>query len=104
MHRVAFKMKLNEGCASEYEKRHDALWSELRALLKSVGIKDYSIFLDEETYLLLGVLTIEDKRLLNSLPQHEVMQKWWAYMKDIMQTNEDNSPVSISLKEVFYLK
>jgi L-rhamnose mutarotase len=32
------------------------------------------------------------------------MKKWWAYMKDIMETNADNSPVSIPLKGVFYLK
>jgi L-rhamnose mutarotase len=31
------------------------------------------------------------------------MQKWWAFMKDIMDSNSDNSPVSISLKEVFHL-
>ena len=31
------------------------------------------------------------------------MQKWWKYMEDIMETNHDNSPVSIPLKEVFYL-
>jgi L-rhamnose mutarotase len=31
------------------------------------------------------------------------MKKWWSYMKDIMEINEDNSPVVISLKEVFYL-
>jgi len=31
------------------------------------------------------------------------MQKWWTYMKDIMETNDDHSPVSTSLKEVFYL-
>ncbi|MES2374923.1 MAG: L-rhamnose mutarotase, partial [Bacteroidota bacterium] len=27
----------------------------------------------------------------------------WAYMKDIMESNADNSPVSVPLKEVFYL-
>ena len=37
------------------------------------------------------------------LPANAVMQKWWAYMKDIMECNEDNSPVSIPLKEVFHL-
>jgi L-rhamnose mutarotase len=31
------------------------------------------------------------------------MRKWWAFMKDIMETNEDDSPVAIPLKEVFYL-
>lgn len=103
MQRVAFKMKLREGFAEEYQKRHDALWPELEALLKQKGIQEYSIFLDEETYALFGVLKVADANLLQTLPQHAVMQKWWAYMKDIMDTNEDHSPVSQPLKEVFYL-
>ncbi|MBD0350176.1 MAG: L-rhamnose mutarotase, partial [Flavisolibacter sp.] len=48
MQRVAFKMKLFKGCEEEYRKRHDEIWNELKYLLKQAGIKDYSIFLDEE--------------------------------------------------------
>ena len=103
MQRVTFKMKLFNGFEEEYKRRHDALWPELEILLKQAGIEDYSIFLDEETNVLFGYLIIEDKRQLDELPKHPVMQKWWAYMKDIMETNEDNSPVNTSLKEVFYL-
>ncbi|HRH50539.1 MAG TPA: L-rhamnose mutarotase [Panacibacter sp.] len=103
MQRVAFKMKLFKGCEAEYKRRHDALWPELQSLLKQAGIKDYSIFLDEETNDLFGYLTIDDATELNELPKQPVMQKWWAYMKDIMETNEDNSPLNTSLKEVFYL-
>jgi L-rhamnose mutarotase len=103
MQHVAFKMKLFKGCKDEYKKRHDELWPELKELLKQTGITDYSIFLDEETNVLFGYLTIEDAKKLNELSQHEIMKKWWNYMKDIMETNEDNSPVSIPLKEVFYL-
>lgn len=103
MQRVAFKMKLFKGCEEEYKCRHDALWPELKTLLKQAGIKDYSIFLDEETNALFGYLTITDIAQLDELPKHPVMKKWWAYMKDIMETNEDNSPVNIGLKEVFYL-
>jgi L-rhamnose mutarotase len=103
MQRIAFKMKLFKGCEEEYKRRHDALWPELETLLKDAGIKDYSIFLDEETNALFGYLTINDITQLDELPKHPVMQKWWAYMKDIMETNDDNSPVNISLKEVFYL-
>ena len=103
MSRVAFRMKLFKGCETEYKKRHDALWPELRVLLREAGIKDYSIFLDEETGTLFGYLTIDDQTKMADLPSHPVMKKWWAYMKDIMETNEDNSPVNIPLKEVFYL-
>jgi L-rhamnose mutarotase len=40
---------------------------------------------------------------LEKLPQQDVMKKWWAYMKDIMLGNPDNSPVSVDLDSMFYL-
>ncbi len=101
--RLAFKMKLHKGQEAEYKKRHDELWPELQLLLKETGVSDYSIFLDESTGDLLGVLKVKDPILMNELPLHPVMQKWWTFMKDIMESNSDNSPVSIPLKEVFHL-
>jgi len=103
MKRIAFKMKLFKGQEREYHRRHDAIWPELKTLLKTTGIEDYSIFLDEETNILFGVLKVGDETNLDRLPAHPVMRKWWSYMKDLMETNEDNSPVSTRLKEVFYL-
>jgi len=103
MDRVAFKMKLFPGCEAEYKKRHDEIWPELSALLKQTGISEYSIFLDEESGSLFGFLKAEDRGSLDSLTAQAIMQKWWAYMGDIMESNADNSPVSVPLKEVFYL-
>jgi L-rhamnose mutarotase len=103
MERIAFKMKLLPGCTEEYKRRHNEIWSNLVILLKEAGISDYSIFLDEETYSLFGVLNAEDLAALDKLPQQTVMQEWWKYMSDLMETNADNSPVSIPLKDVFYL-
>lgn len=103
MERIAFKMKLYPGRESEYIKRHDELWPELFVLLKRTGVSDYSIFFDEETHTLFGVLKVSDRELFDRLPEEPVMQKWWAYMRDMMETNMDNSPVSKALKEVFYL-
>ena len=103
MHRIAFKMQLRKGFEEEYKKRHDELWPELEQLLKQTGISEYSIFLDPTTNALFGVLKAQDPVNLDNLPKQEVMQRWWKYMGDIMDTNPDNSPVSIPLKEVFYL-
>jgi L-rhamnose mutarotase len=103
MTRVAFKMKLNKGFEEEYKRRHDELWPELQQLLTATGISEYSIFLDEETNILFGVLKAKDPSALNNLPSEPIMQRWWAYMKDIMETNADSSPLSVPLKEVFYL-
>ncbi|MCX8534049.1 L-rhamnose mutarotase [Chryseobacterium sp. KC 927] len=104
MKRIAFKMFLLKGFEEEYKKRHAEIWPELEDLLKESGVEDYSIFLDEETHILFGVLKCSNEIKYQNLPLQPIMQKWWEYNKDIMQTNEDNSPKSISLEEVFYLK
>jgi L-rhamnose mutarotase len=104
MPKVAFKMQLFPGKESEYKKRHDEIWPELVALLKSEGIEDYSIFLDETNLALFGVLSIDNPERLNNLPNNEVMKRWWGYMADIMESNPDHSPMSTPLKKVFYLK
>jgi L-rhamnose mutarotase len=103
MLRIAFKMKLFKGYEDEYKKRHDAIWPELKELLKETGVSDYSIFLDEESNNLFGVLKTKYPLKPEEPALHPVMKKWWDYMKDIMETNRDNSPVSVPLKEVFYL-
>ena len=96
-------MKLFKGHEDEYKVRHDNIWPELVALLKGTGIHDYSIFFDEETKVLFGVLKIEDEEALKKLPSNPVMQRWWQSLIDIMETHQDYSPVSVPLKEVFYL-
>jgi len=76
MPRLAFKMHLFPGHAAEYQRRHDELWPELKQLLTASGVSDYSIFLDEETSILIGVLKVEDPAVLDELPKHPVMQRW----------------------------
>lgn len=96
-------MKLHAGKEEEYRRRHDAIWPELKALLEDTGIREYSIFLEERTGQLFGYMQIDDPVKLDQLPEQPVMQRWWQYMKDLMDTHPDSSPVSIPLKEVFYL-
>ncbi|MDR3219444.1 MAG: L-rhamnose mutarotase [Dysgonamonadaceae bacterium] len=103
MQRLAFKMKLKQGFKQTYIKRHNEIWPEIAALIKNSGIYDYSIFLDEETNTLFGVQKISGDVSSQELGNEEIQQKWWDYMRDIMEVNPDNSPVSIPLEEVFYL-
>lgn len=101
--KYAFKMKLNPGCEAEYRKRHDEIWPELVALLKSAGVSDYSIFLDRETNILFGVLWRNANHTMEELPLDPIMQRWWAHMADIMETRADNKPVATDLETVFHL-
>ncbi|WP_284944394.1 L-rhamnose mutarotase [Acidisoma cladoniae] len=103
MEQIAFRMQLNAGQAADYTRRHDEIWPELVALLKDAGISDYSIFLDPETLALFAVLRRKADHGMDALPSHDVMQRWWGFMGDIMATNPDSSPVVVPLQPVFHL-
>jgi L-rhamnose mutarotase len=97
-------MQLKAGCKEEYRKRHDQIWPELATLIKSKGISDYSIFLDESTNTLFGVQNQSGEESSQDLGLNPIVIRWWEFMADLMETNPDNSPVMTSLEEVFYLE
>lgn len=103
MEKIAFRMKLHPGQAEEYERRHDAIWPELVELLREAGVRDYSIHLEPESDILFAVLWRDDDHGMEALPDHPVMQRWWAHMADIMETGPDNAPVTLPLKTVFHM-
>ena len=96
-------MFVNKDSYAEYEKRHNELWPEMASAIKNHGGSNYSIFLDEPTGKLFAYLEIENEEKWSALASTDICKKWWLHMKDIMETNEDNSPVYIDLKSVFYL-
>jgi L-rhamnose mutarotase len=99
----AFRMQLKPGMVDEYQARHDAIWPELAQLLTDSGIRDYSIFLDEETLALFAVLKLSDHNSREALPEHPVMQKWWDYMAPLMEVELGNKPREWPLTPLFYL-
>lgn len=103
MKRIAFKMKLKPGFIEEYRDRHDRIWPELTKLLNEVGVSDYSIYLDPDSLTLFAVQVQQDNYVGNNLSEHPIMKRWWRYMSDIMECNEDFSPKESLLEQVFYL-
>ena len=99
----SFKMHLYEGMAEEYERRHNLLWPEMKDMIHEYGGHNYSIFLDRETNVLYGYIEIEEEAKWAKSADTAINRKWWDYMADIMDTNPDNSPVSVDLKPVFHL-
>ena len=103
MIRKAFVMQVNPDRQEEYRKRHNPIWPELEATLKSHGVHNYSIFLDPETSQLFGYVEVEDQSRWNAIARTEICRKWWAHMREIMPTNPDNSPITKNLREVFHI-
>ena len=99
----AFKMQLKAGQVAEYRRRHDAIWPELSALLHEAGIRDYSIFLDEDTLSLFAVLKTAPGSTRHTLPDHPVMRRWWDHMAPLMEVEADNRPVERALPLMFHM-
>jgi L-rhamnose mutarotase len=98
----AFIMQLKAGHVDEYKRRHDAIWPELAELLHASGIYDYSIFLDEDTLQLFGVLKLRPGHTVAALPDHPVMRRWWDHMAPLMEVEPGNRPREWALRQVFY--
>ncbi|REE05506.1 L-rhamnose mutarotase [Marinoscillum furvescens DSM 4134] len=104
MERLAFKMKLKTGAKEAYRQRHENIWPELKKLLSDAGISEYSIFFDAETDTLFAFQKVAAGNGSQDLAEHQIVQKWWQYMADIMEVNSDLSPKSVPLDEIFYMK
>ncbi|MFA5447885.1 MAG: L-rhamnose mutarotase [Sphaerochaeta sp.] len=102
--RQAFVMQLKKGFEEEYQKRHQEIWPELQQLLSNSGVYDYTIFLEEESGKLFAFQRTRGEGGSQDLGSNPIVQRWWAYMADLMETNADNSPVSIPLREVFHME
>lgn len=104
MIRKSFLMTLKPGAETEYERRHNPIWPELEQVLRNHGVSNYSIFLDRRNNSqLFAYAEIESEERWRQIAQTDVCRRWWAYMKELMLTNEDNSPQSVELDEVFHL-
>jgi len=103
MIRKAFRMSVDYGKESEYERRHRPIWPELEEALREHGVRTYSIFLDAETNQLFGYVEVESDEQWAAIGTADVCRRWWRYMRDIMPANPDASPVSRDLREVFHL-
>lgn len=101
--RKAFVMRLNSDQVSQYKYRHDNIWPELAALLRSHGVHNYSIFLHPQTCQLFAYAEIENEQRWQAIAHSPICQKWWQFMADIMATNPDASPQTIELAEMFHL-
>ena len=75
----------------------------MKDMIHEYGGSNYSIYLDEETNTLFGYIELEDDALWAKSADTAICRKWWDFMADIMETNPDNSPVSIDLTDVFHL-
>lgn len=104
MEKYAWKARIVEGTINEYEKRHNEIWPEMIEVLKSAGIRNYTIWnVGNELFGYYECDSIEyASQIQNS---SEVVKKWDEYMKDILIMEKD--PITGAqpmLKQVFSME
>ena len=96
--------KPEESVPHEYEQRHNPIWAELESVLVHHGVTTYSIFLDRDSGDLFAYAEIKSLAKWQEISRTDICQRWWNYMAPLMEVNEDNSPKTEDLYEVFHLE
>ena len=105
MERAAFIFKIKPEMKEEYKKAHDNIWPELVELIKSSGIKNYSIYFHKSGTLFAYFETEDVKRAMSASKDSEVNARWQKYM-DKFFINDDPEVVGAqmeTLEEVFHI-
>ncbi|MDR2918168.1 MAG: L-rhamnose mutarotase [Tannerella sp.] len=105
MKRKAFLIQARPGLSGEYKKRHNPIWPELKQGLQEHGVRNYSIFLHENSEYLFGYFEVENEALFNKLGEREIMQRWWKHMTEVLICENDGDPKAKEemLVEIFHL-
>ncbi|MHB1407817.1 MAG: L-rhamnose mutarotase [Desulfitobacteriaceae bacterium] len=98
-----FLFQCKQGMEEEYKKRHKAVYPEVLAALKKVGVSNYSIFM-QGTQLYAYMETDDYEGAMKQLAQDPANQKWQQYMKEIMETNDQGIIIEVIKEHVFYLE
>jgi L-rhamnose mutarotase len=97
-------MSVNRGAEAEYARRHQPIWPELERVLIEHGVETYSIFVDDATNDLFAYAEIESEERWRAIAATDVCRRWWESMSALMPSNQDKSPVSRELSEVFHIE
>ncbi len=94
--RLAYTMKLRPGKREAYIESHRNVWPELIAAASAAGIRNHSVFLQDDTLFL--YLEAEDPRLaLEQLKTQRVKQDWDRYMSEFLE------PDALECEEAFHM-
>jgi L-rhamnose mutarotase len=105
MERICFVLQVKPDRLAEYKKRHESVWPEMLAALRTTGWNNYSLFLRPDG-LLVGYLETEDfARARAGMATFEVNERWQREMADFFVQPDGSLPdrAMTPLQEIFHL-
>ena len=100
--RFGCALTLRAADVDEYRRRHDAIWPEVTAELKSQEITSSSLFVDPANDRVFGYLETEGADSAD--PPSDTSLAWWKFMSDLMPTGADGAPAQVRLAEAYHFE
>ncbi len=103
MERVCFLARVRPDRLDEYRERHQDVWPEMLAALRSAGWGNYSIFLAADG-LLVGYLETDDyAAALAAMAATDVNKRWQAEMAEFFVADGPPDESFLRMAEIFHL-
>lgn len=99
--RHAWVMKLKPGQEAEYKRKHDEIWPEMVALLKSQGVRNYTIY--RHGLILFAYYERDGDAPAIKREADPIELRWRKWMEPHMETLPDATPLVEAVEEVFRL-
>ena len=102
MERYAWKATVLPGKLEEYVRRHDAIWQEMKDVLREAGIRNYTIWnVGNELFGYYECDSVEEAARVQA--QSPVVDRWNEYMKDVMLMEMDpETGAQPLMRQVFF--
>lgn len=101
MQRRSFVLRLADGMQQEYIRRHSDIGPEMREMLRTAGISNYSIWLCRDW--IFGYYESEDLEKTDECKSaSKVQARWTSYMSDILRSIDEEGN-SIPVPECVFL-
>ena len=102
MERYAWKATVLPGKLEEYVRRHDAIWQEMKDVLREAGIRNYTIWnVGNELFGYYECDSVEEAARVQA--QSPVVDRWNEYMKDVMLMEMDpETGTQPLMRQVFF--
>lgn len=104
--RVGFLLKVRPEWVASYKERHQDVWPEMKAALRSAGWHNYSLFMRPDGLLFGYLETPESFEAAQArMAEMDVNARWQAQMAPFFELPEGAKPdeMMLELEEVFHL-
>jgi L-rhamnose mutarotase len=91
--RVCFTLQIRSGMLEDYLAAHEVVWPEMLAALREAGWRNYSLFVDERSGLVVGYVEADDFAAAQAaMSRSDVNARWQAGMSRYFELAESGQP------------